>query len=70
MNVAVDDLQLGLGAAVDLAGFDVHGASSIGDFIVARIERQRNPGAALKPGRRSRVSLTLNPRYTVITRSR
>src|SRR6202035_1349071 len=30
MNVAVDDLQLGLGAAVDLAGFDVHGASSVG----------------------------------------
>jgi hypothetical protein len=31
MNVAVDDLQLGLGAAVDfLASFDVHGASSSG----------------------------------------
>jgi hypothetical protein len=27
MNVAVDDLQLGFGAAIDLSGFDVHGAS-------------------------------------------
>jgi hypothetical protein len=34
MDVAIDDLQLGLGAAVDfLAGFDIHGASSIGGLI-------------------------------------
>ena len=30
MNVAVDDLQLGFGAAIDLPGFNVHGASSLG----------------------------------------
>src|SRR5580704_10307246 len=79
MDVAVDDLQLGLGAAVDfLAGFDVHGASSSETLIVARIERQRNPGAALKPcpvpgfaepvigPATSGRTRWLNPGYTVI----
>jgi hypothetical protein len=36
MNVSVDDLQLGgaffFGAALDLSDFDVHGASSVGDW--------------------------------------
>jgi hypothetical protein len=59
MNIAVDDFELGFGAALELLCFNVHGASSIGapaissyDLILAVFTRSRQraiPGDSAIP---------------------